>query len=236
MSSGAPEARAFTARVPRPVLGDGLRPLEIVVRHVIPRVVEATVIPSLIFYVVWRFVGVWPALGAALLWAGGLIARRLARALPVPPLVIIGIIGLTFRTLVTMSTGSTFIYFLQPVLARAVISATFFGSVLVGRPLVNRLATEFCPLTDEVASRHGIQRLFRNLTLFWSAVLLTHAAITLTLLLTVSINTFVLVKTMAGPGLTGSAVALTIFWSVRVARREGIAGPSRRTIARAAAM
>jgi intracellular septation protein A len=208
--------------------------VEIVFRHVIPRVAEATVIPSLIFYVVWRFVGVWPALGAALLWAGGLIARRLARGRPVPPLVVIGIIGLTFRTLVTMSTGSTFIYFLQPVLGTTVIAATFLGSVFMGRPLVNRLAREFCPLTDEAASRHGVQRLFRNLTLFWSAVLLTHAAITLSLLLTVSVDTFVLVKTMTGPGLTAAAVTLTVVWSVRVARREGIAEPSRRTIARAA--
>ena len=198
--------------------------------HVIPRVAEATIIPSTIFYLVWHFVGVWPALGAALLYAGALIARRLARGRPVPPLVIIAMVGLTLKTLVTMGTGSTFIYFLQPVLGTTVISATFLASVLVGRPLVNKLAAEFCPLTDEAASRRGVQRLFRNLTLFWSAVLLTHAAITLTLLLTVSVDTFVLVKTMSGPGLTIAAVTLTVVWSMRVARREGITGPRRGTL------
>jgi hypothetical protein len=137
------------------VLGDGLRPTQVVLRHVIPRVVEATVIPSTIFYLVWHFVGVWPALFAALGWAAGLIVRRVARGRPVPALVVIALFALTLRTLITVVTGSTFIYFLQPVLGTTVISAAFFGSVLIGRPLVNRLAQEFCPLTDEAANRTG---------------------------------------------------------------------------------
>src|SRR5205823_4757839 len=45
-----------------PVLGDGLRPRQVVTQHVIPRVVEATVVPSAIFFVAWHFVGTWPAL------------------------------------------------------------------------------------------------------------------------------------------------------------------------------
>ena len=207
-----------------PALGDGLRPFHVVTRHVIPRVVEATVIPSAIFYLVWHFAGIWPALLSAFVWAGGLIARLLARRRPVPALVIFGMLGLTIRTLVSWGSGSMFVYFLQPVLATAVIALTFLGSVLIGRPLVNRIAAEFCPLTEEQAGRKGVQRLFRNLTLFWSAVLLTNAAITLTLLLTLSINNFVTVKTMINPALTVAAVVCTVMWSVRVARREGLTG------------
>jgi uncharacterized membrane protein len=204
-----------------------LRPVQVVVGHVIPRVVEATVIPSGIFYVFWHFVGVWPALFAALGWAGFLIARRLGQGRRIPPLVVIATLGLTIRTVISMGSGSTFIYFLQPVIGTAVISAVFLGSVLIGRPLVNRLAAEFCPLTDEATNRHGVQRLFRHLTLFWSAVLLAHSAVTLTLLLTLSVDAFVTAKTMISPGLTGVAVACTVVWSVAVARREGLASPRR---------
>ena len=218
------------------VLGDGLRPIQVVVRHVIPRVVEATVIPSTIFYLFWHFVGIWPALFAALAWAAGLIVRRVVRGRPVPALVVLALFALTVRTLITVVSGSTFIYFLQPVLGTTVISATFLGSVLIGHPLVNRLAKEFCPLTDEVHNRRGVQRLFRNLTLFWSAVLLTHACVSLSLLLTLSVDNFVMVKAIVGPGLTACAVACTVVWSVKVARREGLAAPSRRMQARAAAL
>ena len=81
------------------LLGHGLRPRQVVTGHVIPRVVEATVIPSGIFYLVWHFVGVWPALFAALAWAGGLIARRIVqRAGRCPPLSSSPGLGLTVRT------------------------------------------------------------------------------------------------------------------------------------------
>jgi hypothetical protein len=206
-----------------PVLGDGLRPRQVVTRHVIPRVVEATVIPSAIFFVVWHFAGPWPALFAALGYAGALIARRIARGRPVPALVVVAMLGLTARTIASLGTGSTFIYFLQPVFGTAVVSLAFFGSVVIGRPLVNKLATQFCPLRAQDAERHGVQRLFRGLTLFWAAVLMTNAAVTLTLLLTLPADTFVLAKTVLNPGLTCSAVVLTIVWSIRVARREGLA-------------
>jgi hypothetical protein len=130
-------------------------------------------------------------------------------------------LGLTARTVASVGSGSTFIYFLQPVFGTAIVSLAFLGSVLIGRPLVNKLAAQFCPLREQDASRHGVQRLFRGLTLFWAAVLMANAAVTLTLLLTLSANAFVLAKTVLNPGLTCAAVTLTVVWSVRVARREG---------------
>ncbi|MFL6240275.1 MAG: VC0807 family protein [Actinomycetes bacterium] len=206
-----------------PVLGDGLRPRQVVTHHVIPRVVEATVIPSGIFFVVWHFAGAWPALFAALGYAAALILRRIARGRPVPTLVVVAMLGLTARTIASIGSGSTFIYFLQPVFGTAAVSLAFFGSVMVGRPLVNKLAVQFCPLREQDANRHGVQRLFRGLTLFWASVLMVNAAITLTLLLTLSANAFVLAKTVLNPGLTCLAVTLTVVWSIRVARREGLA-------------
>jgi hypothetical protein len=206
-----------------PVLGDGLRPSQVVTRHVIPRVVEATVVPSAIFFVVWHFAGPWSALLSALGYAGALIARRIARSRPVPTLVLVAMLGLTARTIASLGTGSTFIYFLQPIFGTAAISLAFFGSVVIGRPLVNKVAMQFCPMRESDAARHGVQRLFRGLTLFWGGVLMTNAIATLVLLLTLSSNAFVLAKTFLNPGLTIIAVTLTIYWSVRVARREGLA-------------
>src|SRR3954468_11724655 len=89
-----------------PVLGDGLRPRQVVTRHVIPRVVEATLIPSGIFFVVWHFVGHWSALFSALGYAGALIARRIARGRPVPALVVVAMLGLTARTVASIGSGS----------------------------------------------------------------------------------------------------------------------------------
>jgi intracellular septation protein A len=208
----------------RLVLGHGLRPRQVVVGHVIPRIVEATIIPSAIFYVAWQTLGVWPALASALLWAAAVIVRRVVRTGKVPPLVVITTLGLTVRTLVSVVSGSMFFYFLQPVLVTAGIAAAFFVSVAVGRPFVRRLAQEFCPLSDEVSKRHTMQRFFRALTLLWGVVLLGNAVTSFVVLLTVSANTFVIVKTALTPALVILGAATTIIWSIRVARREGIAG------------
>jgi intracellular septation protein A len=194
----------------------------VVLRHVLPRVVEATLIPTAIFYTVWHFAGIWPALLSAIGWAVALIARRLVTRRPVPGLLVIALLGLITRTVFVLWTGSTFVYFLQPVIGTTVVALTFVGSVVVGRPIVNRLAADFCPLSEEAANRTGVLRLFRQLTLFWAAVLMSHAVVTLILLLTVSVNTFVTIKSMSGPGLTGAAVLATVIWSAKVARREGL--------------
>jgi hypothetical protein len=207
-----------------PALGHGLQPRQVVTQHVIPRVVEAAIVPPAIFFVVWHFVGPWPALFAALGWALALIARRIVRGRPVPVLVVLAILGLAARTFASIGTGSTFIYFLQPVVGTAAVSLAFYASVIAGRPLVNRLATQFCPMREQDVRRHGVQRLFRSLTLVWATVLMANAVVTLVLLLTMSANAFVLAKTILNPGLTIAAVALTVIWSVRVARREGLTG------------
>jgi intracellular septation protein A len=193
-----------------------------VLGHVLPRLVEATVIPTVIFYAVWRTLGSWPAMMAAAAWTGGVIVRRILRTGRVPGLVLIASLGLGARTLVSILTGSTFVYFLQPAIVTAVIATTFLVSVATGRPIVRRLAAEFCPLSDADSARHGVQRLFRGLTLLWGFVLLANAVVTLVVLLTVSVNTFVIVKSIVTPGLTCAAALCTIFWAVRVARREGL--------------
>ena len=99
---------AETPVAPIPVLGQGLRPRQVVLGHVLPRVVEATLIPSALFYVAWRTLGVGAALIAALLWSAAVITHRLIRTGRVPALVVLAAVGLSARTLVTVISGSTF--------------------------------------------------------------------------------------------------------------------------------
>src|SRR3954447_15014803 len=190
------EHQLITASLDRPVLGAGLGTRDVVVRHVIPRLVEATVVPSAIFYLMWRFVGVWPALFAALGWTVLVMARRIIKTRSLPPLVAIVAAGLAARLVGAGITGGTFLYFLQPVVGTMLTGCVFVGSVVIGRPLVARLAADFCPLSDADAQRHGIRRLFRGLTVMWAAVLIANAITTLVLLLTLSADMFVALKSM----------------------------------------
>ena len=52
------------------------------------------------------------------------------------------------------------------------------GSVLIGRPLISRLAHDFCPIDPEVLLRPAVVQLFVGLTLLWAGVHLLTAATT----------------------------------------------------------
>jgi hypothetical protein len=107
------------------------------------------------------------------------------------------------------------------------VGLTFLASSMTKSPMVDRLAKDFCPLTDDIVGLHRVKRLFRRLTIMWAAVNLLNAGVTCWLLLTQSVAVFVAVKPLSAMAVTWSAVAVTVMWSLRVARQEGLhAGPT----------
>ena len=194
-----------------------------VARRCGPHVIEATVIPAVLFYGCLVAGGLGAAYVAALGWSYAALVHRLLRRRPVPPILVLGIIGITVRTLVAVVSRSSFVYFFQPVLGTVAMGCVFLISLRVGRPLIGRLAGEFWPMTPEVASRPAILRLFRRLTLLWAAVNLASAALTMTLLVSLPLGAFLAVKQLSGFAVTAGAVFLTVSLSLSTARREGLA-------------
>jgi hypothetical protein len=196
-----------------------------VVRRCGPHLIEATLIPTALFYGCLMLTGVGIALVTALLWTYSAMARRLLCHQAVPPILVLGVIGITVRTLVALASGSTFIYFVQPILGTLATAGVFLGSILIGRPLIGRLALEFWPVPPDVASRPAVLRLFRRLTFLWAGVNLATATTTFILLSTLPLATFVAAKQISGLAITGAGITLTIAASLRTARREGLVAP-----------
>lgn len=194
-----------------------------VVRRCGPHVVEATVIPAVLFYTCLVTTGLGPAYLAALVWSYAALGRRVLRRRRVSPILVLGVIGITVRTLVAVVSHSSFVYFFQPVLGTLAMGSVFLISVGIGRPLVGRLASEFWPLTPEVAARPAVVHLFRRLTLLWAAVNVASAALTMCLLATLPLEVFVAVKQLSGFAVTAAAVFVTVSLSLGTARREGLA-------------
>jgi uncharacterized protein DUF3159 len=198
-----------------------------VVRRCGPHLIEATIIPAVLFYGCLVVAGLSVAILVAMSWSYGAMGRRIVRRQPVPPILVLAVIGITIRTTVALMGGSAFLYFLQPVLATVAMGGVFLISIGIGQPLIGRLACEFWPLTPEVAARPSVLRLFRRLTLLWAAVNLVTAAITMSLLLWLPLTTFVALKQLCGLAVTGAGVFLTISLSLRTARREDLASAER---------
>jgi intracellular septation protein A len=217
------EAAACPALPPahRPVPSSKVAVFVAVVRRSGPHIIEASLIPTALFYCCMVFAGLGAAYAAALVWLYAAVACRLVRHRAVPPLLVLGVIGITVRTAVAVASGSSFFYFAQPILGSLVMGCVFLVSLLAGRPMVERLALEFWPLTPEMLARPAVTRLLRGLTLLWAGANLVIGATTLTLLLCLPLATYVAVKQLASLTLSGIAIAVTIDLSVRTARREG---------------
>jgi uncharacterized membrane protein len=192
-----------------------------VVRRSGPHMIEASLIPSALFYSALVLIGLGAAYLAAMLWLYLSVLSRLVRHRPVPPLLVIAAIGITARTAVSLASGSSFMYFAQSTLGSLVMGCVFLVSVAVGRPLVERLALEFWPLTPEMLARPAVSRLLRRLTYLWAGVNLAIGATTLTLLIVLPLSVFVAVRQLVSLVLMGSGIAITIDRAVHTARREG---------------
>ncbi|MGH9274823.1 MAG: VC0807 family protein, partial [Acidimicrobiales bacterium] len=180
-----------------------------VVRRSGPHLLEASLIPTALFYCFLVLVGLGAAFAAALLWTYAALGCRLVRRKPVPPLLVLGVVGITVRTTVAFASGSSFLYFAQPIAGSLIMACIFVLSVVIGRPMVERLALEFWPLTPEMLARPAVSHLLRGLTFLWAGVNLAIGATMLTLLLCLPLATFVAIKQLVSLAITGTGVALT---------------------------
>jgi hypothetical protein len=192
-------------------------------RHAMPSVVEGTLLPLAVFLIGLRLVGPWGAMVMGVMWSYGLIALRVMRRQRVPGLLLLGSIGVSVRTALAALSGSVVVYFLQPSLGTAVVATAFLLSVLARRPLAERLARDLVPLPPEVYDDGRLRRFFLQISLLWAATQFANAAITLWLLLTQSLGTFIVARMAASWTLTGLAIVLSFYWFHRSMARHGIA-------------
>ena len=191
-------------------------------RRMVPYLIEATLIPTALFYVVFITFELKWAIVAALGWTYAALGRRIVTGRPIPGLLVLATLGISVRTVIYLLSGNDFVYFLQPIMRTVATAVAFALSVCVDRPLIARFAADFCPLTPDVQVRPAIVRLFRRLTYLWAAVNAIAAAATLTLLLTVPVAVFVSTATVSAWLITFSGVVFTVSDSVRTARSEGL--------------
>ncbi len=191
-------------------------------RRLVPRVFEATFMPAALFYVFLSAVGSGAAILAALCWSYGAIAIRIVTGRPISGLLMLSALGLGMRTLFALMSDSTFVYFVQPIATTLALAGIFFGSVVIGRPLITRFARDFCPMAPDVVTRPNVTRLMSGLTILWACVHLVTAATTFGLLVTLPVTSYIVLKTTICLGITVAAVVLTVMWSVRVAQGENL--------------
>ena len=191
-------------------------------RHALPAFVESTVVPMGLFYICLVTVGMRGALLAALGWSYTALLRRLVTRQVVPGVLLVGCVVLTLRTAIAFVTGSAFLYFMQPVAATAAVGVAFLVSWFTRRPLIDRMARDFCPLEPEMLTHPVTRQVFRQLSLLWAGVMLVNAGVVTWLFLSTSLARFVVERTALSWSLTLAAIAISTWHFTRSMRRRGI--------------
>ena len=198
-----------------------------VIRRVSLSLLIAVVIPTVVFYGVFVIAGVWAAIFAALAWSYGAIAWRALTRRRTSGLLILAAILLTGRTVLSLLADSTWLYFLQPIISDGAVAVLFLLSLASARPMVARLAGDFYPMDRELALRPRVRRLFWHLTAMWAVLGIAKASMTLWLLQSQSLETFLLVKSISMLTINVTAGFATVGLAALVARREGLMGSTR---------
>ena len=180
----------------------------------------AVVVPATLFYALLVTAGMTPAIVSAMAWTYAAIAWRYVARKPVSGLLLIMATVLTIRSVFTLSTGNTFVYFLQPLVSDGTIALLFLASLATARPVVARVAADFYPMDVRLAMLPRVRRLFRRLTMMWGSVCLAKGLVGLWLLLSLSTEAFVLVKSISMIVMTAAAVVVTVWGSAVVLRKE----------------
>ena len=190
-------------------------------RHAVPVIFEGLVAPAVIFYLTLMVAGFRGALIAALVWSYAAVIRRILRGERISTVLILGALLLTFRTIVAFITGSSFLYFAQPLIGTVVIALVLVASAIIRRPFTQRFAHDFCPLDPALLSKPRVQQFFIRVSLMWAAVLLINSGLVAWLLMSSSLRTFVLERTAITWTLTASAIFFSIYGFGVTMRRDG---------------
>jgi hypothetical protein len=196
--------------------------LRTIARHVLPRIIEGTLVPVTLLTITLRVLGPKGAMLTGLVWVYGAILTRLALRRRIPGILLLGAATLTARTAISIASGSTIVYFLQPSLGTVLVASAFLLSVPLGNPLAGKLAADFCPLPDDMSTNEHVRRFFRRVSLLWAFAHFSNASITIWLLFTQSLGTFVLARVAVSWTVTITAIVASALWFRASMRREGI--------------
>ena len=197
----------------------GWRPI---VKQVVTTLVTVSLLPMAVFYTAMSLFGLrTAALATVVLYYIGLLVKH-TRGKPVLAAALLTAGLLSIRTVVMFFTGSAMLYFLQPVAGTVAVATVIAATALAGRPVLDRLAHEFCPFPHELSQRLREARFFKRISAVWALTYFVNAAGTIWLLSTASLGGFIVLKSVLSPCITVAAVGVSYLIFRVTVRNENV--------------
>jgi intracellular septation protein A len=200
-----------------------LPPIGSLLRHAGRPLLESTLIPLALFWILFTHAGFDAGVIGALCWSGLAIGRRLVLRRRVPAVLWLTTTLLVVRTAVGLWTHSAFLYFLQPTVQNFVFAGLLVITLGLKQPLLARLADDFCAFPDALTEHPRMKSFFRKVSLLWAAVFLVNGVTTLAVLATQTVGNFLMVSTAGSYSLVAVGIGISLWWFRRSLKGEGIA-------------
>jgi hypothetical protein len=154
----------------------GLRPTVLRAARLL---VETVLVPTALLAVLLHTTGLVTGLSAVLGWCFLTVAVRWLQGRRLPGTLLLCVAMLTSRSCVALVMSSAVVYLLQPAVGSAIMALLFLGSAAIGRPVTARLARDFIALPAHLFHRHGVRRMFTQVSLVWGGSRLVDAGMSI---------------------------------------------------------
>ncbi len=183
-------------------------------RRGLPNLALEGILPVLVFYGVWREVGLGPAVVASTAAAGLVVLVQLRRGLDIA-LAAVTCLFIVIQAIVGLAAHSATVYLAQPVVLSGLWGIAYLGSVAIGKPLIGAFARAWYPFPPEFRASAIYRREFGMQSIVWGVYCLARCGLRLWVLLAAGVGGMLVVSTVTG---TPIIVALAL-WGVWHARR-----------------
>ncbi len=195
------------------------------VRSGLRGLVLGTLLPVAFFYVSYRTWSFSVAVLVVLAWSAAVFVwhRRVERRFDV-------FSATTFvfacvKAGAGLISNNPFLYLAWPSIENLIYGGVFFGSALLGVPLLAMYARRIYPVPHPVQASAAFRRAFIVVSAVWLAGFLIRASLRLVLLTQLSLEAFLLVDTIAGWPINLAMVSFTVWYPLRTLRRAGMIEP-----------
>jgi intracellular septation protein A len=125
------------------------------------------------------------------------------------------------KALAGLASQNTTLYLAWPSLENLVYGTAFFGSALLGRPLLALYAQRLYPIQPEVRKSDAFRRAFVVVSAAWLVGHSLRAVVRLWLLAHLPLEVYLIADTVAGWPINVSLVAFTTWYPLRAMHRAG---------------
>jgi len=176
------------------------------------------VVPFFLFYQLRQHVSLTAAILAATVWSVGVVLHTWHTRGRFDILTAGSLAALLVNAAIGIALQDAVVYLALPAIEQAIAVVILLGSVAIRRPLFGLLAAQFTGAPPAITQHDHWRRSFDLVTLVWAAGTAVRIAFRLTLLATVSVDTFLVVFPIGSWTLTALLLLFTFWYPQRALR------------------